>query len=133
MRVVDDYGHHPTEIRVTLETARRYVGAGRLIVIFQPHRYSRTQAFAAEFAQALDLADEVYLLEVYAASEEPIPGVSSLLISSQMQSSKVHYEPSMVAVVEAVTASAKENDLIMTMGAGDVSSLAPVILKSLAQ
>jgi UDP-N-acetylmuramate--alanine ligase len=104
-----------------------------LIVIFQPHRYSRTQAFAAEFAQALDLADEVYLLEVYAASEEPIPGVSSLLISSQMQSSKVHYEPSMVAVVEAVTASAKENDLIMTMGAGDVSSLAPVILKSLAQ
>jgi len=133
VRVVDDYGHHPTEIRVTLETARRYAGTGRLIVIFQPHRYSRTQAFAAEFAQALDLADEVYLLEVYAASEEPIPGVSSLLISSQMQSSKVHYEPSMVAVVEAVTASAKENDLIMTMGAGDVSSLAPVILKSLAQ
>ena len=133
VRVVDDYGHHPTEIRVTLETARRYVGVGRLIVIFQPHRYSRTQAFAAEFAQALDLADEVYLLEVYAASEEPIPGVSSLLISSQMQSSKVHYEPSMVAVVEAVTAGAKENDLIMTMGAGDVSSLAPVIMKSLAQ
>jgi UDP-N-acetylmuramate--alanine ligase len=133
VRVVDDYGHHPTEIRVTLETARRYAGTGRLIVIFQPHRYSRTQAFATEFAQALDLADEVYLLEVYAASEEPIPGVSSLLISSQMQSSKVHYEPSMVAVVEAVTASAKENDLIMTMGAGDVSSLAPVILKSLAQ
>jgi len=132
VRVVDDYGHHPTEIRVTLETARRYAGTGRLIVIFQPHRYSRTQAFAAQFAQALDLADEVYLLEVYAASEEPIPGVSSLLISSQMQSSKVHYEPSMVAVVEAVTASAKENDLIMTMGAGDVSSLAPVILKSLA-
>ena len=133
VRVVDDYGHHPTEIRVTLETARRYVGTGRLIVIFQPHRYSRTQAFAAEFAQALDLADEVYLLEVYAASEEPIPGVSSLLISSQMQSSKVHYEPSMVAVVEAVTAGAKENDLIMTMGAGDVSSLAPVIVKTLAQ
>ncbi|MEI6763331.1 MAG: UDP-N-acetylmuramate--L-alanine ligase [Actinomycetes bacterium] len=133
VRVVDDYGHHPTEIRVTLETARRYVGTGRLIVIFQPHRYSRTQAFAAGFAQALDLADEVYLLEVYAATEEPIPGVSSLLISSQMQSSKVHYEPSMVAVVEAVTESAKENDLIMTMGAGDVSSLAPVILKSLAQ
>ena len=133
VRVVDDYGHHPTEIRVTLETARRYVGAGRLIVIFQPHRYSRTQAFASEFAKALDLADEIYLLEVYAASEDPIPGVSSLLISSQMSSEKVHYEPSMVAVVEAVTEGAKENDLIMTMGAGDVSSLAPVIVKSLAQ
>jgi len=131
IRIIDDYGHHPTEIRVTLETARRYVGSGKIYVIFQPHRYSRTQAFAAEFAQALDLADEIYLLEVYAASEPPIPGVSSLLISSQMNSAKVHFEPSMIEVVEQVAASAVSGDLVMTLGAGDVSSLAPVIAKTL--
>jgi len=131
IRIIDVYGHHPTEIRVTLETARRYVGSGKIYVIFQPHRYSRTQAFAAEFAQALDLADEIYLLEVYAASEQPIPGVSSLLIASQMNPEKVHFEPSMIEVVEQVTAKARAGDLVMTLGAGDVSSLAPVIVKSL--
>ena len=118
---------------MTLETARRYAGSGRLIVVFQPHRYSRTQAFAKEFATALSLADEIYLLEVYAASEDPIPGVSSLLISSQMSGSHVHYEPSMIAVVEAIAATAKMGDVVMTMGAGDVNALAPVILKTLAQ
>ena len=131
IRIIDDYGHHPTEIRVTLETARRYVGDGKIYVIFQPHRYSRTQAFAAEFAHALDLADEIYLLEIYAASELPIPGVSSLLIASQMNPAKVHFEPSMIEVVEQVTAKATTGDLVMTLGAGDVSSLAPVIVKSL--
>jgi UDP-N-acetylmuramate--alanine ligase len=100
-------------------------------VIFQPHRYSRTQAFAREFAEALDLADEIYLLEVYAASEQPIPGVSSLLIASQMNPAKVHFEPSMIEVVEAVAQKAAKGDVVMTLGAGDVSSLAPVIVKSL--
>ena len=131
IRIIDDYGHHPTEIRVTLETARRYVGDGKIYVIFQPHRYSRTQAFAREFAEALDLADEIYLLEVYAASEQPIPGVSSLLIASQMNPAKVHFEPSMIEVVEAVAQKAAKGDVVMTLGAGDVSSLAPVIVKSL--
>ena len=131
IRIIDDYGHHPTEIRVTLETARRYVGDGKIYVIFQPHRYSRTQAFAREFAEALDLADEIYLLEVYAASEQPIAGVSSLLIASQMNPAKVHFEPSMIEVVEAVVQKAAKGDVVMTLGAGDVSSLAPVIVKSL--
>jgi len=131
IRVIDDYGHHPTEIRVTLETARRYAGTGRVIVIFQPHRYSRTKAFYQEFAQALNLADHIYLLEIYAASEEPLSGVSSLLIAQQMEPSKVTYEPSMVEVVERVTSEAKPGDVIMTLGAGDVSSLAPVIVRSL--
>jgi len=131
VRVIDDYGHHPTEIRVTLETARRYAGTGRVIVIFQPHRYSRTKAFYQEFAQALNLADHIYLLEIYAASEEPLSGVSSLLIAQQMELSKVTYEPSMVEVVERVTSEAKPGDVIMTLGAGDVSSLAPVIVRSL--
>ena len=131
IRVIDDYGHHPTEVRVTLETAKRYADGGRVLVVFQPHRYSRTQAFAHEFSQALDYADVLYLLEVYAASEEPIPGVSSLLISNQMNPTKVHYQPSMVEVVEQVCAQARKGDLIMTLGAGDVSSLAPLILRGL--
>ena len=131
IRVIDDYGHHPTEIRVTLETARRSVGSGKIYVVFQPHRYSRTAAFASEFAQALDLADTVYLLEVYPASEEPIPGVSSLLISGQMSVLKAHFQPSMIEVVEELTRQAVKGDLIITLGAGDVSSLAPVIVKSL--
>jgi UDP-N-acetylmuramate--alanine ligase len=88
IRVIDDYGHHPTEIRVTLDAARRYAGDGRLLVIFQPHRYSRTQAFMSEFATALSLADNVTLLEVYAASEKPIPGVSSEVISESMTNGK---------------------------------------------
>ena len=84
IRVVDDYGHHPTEIEVTLRAARRYAGDGRVIVIFQPHRYSRTQAFLSDFARVLDEADRAVLLEVYAASEKVIPGVSSQLIVDQM-------------------------------------------------
>ena len=77
VRVIDDYGHHPTEIKVTLTAAKRYCGGGKVIVIFQPHRYSRTRAFTKEFAEALSVADSLWLLEVYAASETPISGVSS--------------------------------------------------------
>lgn len=131
IKVVDDYGHHPTEVRVTLETARRFAQGGRVIVIFQPHRYSRTQAFAQEFAAALNLADEVFLLEIYAASEDPIPGVSSLLITAAMAPDKAHYQPSMIEVVDEVARIAQSGDLIMTLGAGDVSSLAPVIVQAL--
>ena len=131
--VIDDYGHHPTEVRVTLETARRFVGSGKVIVIFQPHRYSRTAMFAKDFAKALELADKTFLLEVYAASEQPIPGVSSLLISKQMPADKVAYEPSMIQVVEEVTNIANSGDLIITLGAGDVNSLAPVIIQNLEE
>ncbi|MEY4061461.1 MAG: hypothetical protein RL602_92, partial [Actinomycetota bacterium] len=84
VRVIDDYGHHPTEIHVTLEAARRYAADGRLIVIFQPHRYSRTKAFAPQFAKELGTADRAILLEVYAASEKPIDGVTSKMITSMM-------------------------------------------------
>jgi len=131
IRILDDYGHHPTEIRVTLETARRYAESGRVIVIFQPHRYTRTQAFYREFAESLRIADYVYLLEVYAASEEPIPGVSSLLISQAVADSQIYYEPSMVEVVEKISAQAERGDVIITMGAGDVNVLGPLILRNL--
>ena len=136
VKVIDDYGHHPTEIRVTLAAARRYAQGGRVIVLFQPHRYTRTEAFAEEFADALMAADATFLLEVYAASETPIPGVSSLRIAQSMQKrgyEDVLFEPSMLDAVAAITALAEPGDLIITMGAGDVSSIAPVIVKSLAE
>lgn len=133
IRVIDDYGHHPTEIAVTLETARRYAGTGRLLVIFQPHRYSRTKAFAVEFATALSAADLILLLEVYPASEAPIFGVTSALIAKSIEPSKVLVEPSMIAMVAKVVREAKSGDVILTLGAGDVSSLAPVIINALSE
>ena len=129
--VIDDYGHHPTEIRATLETARIFAESGRVLTVFQPHRYSRTQAFASEFAASLALADHTYLLEIYPASETAIPGVTSSLIASKMNSDHVTYEPSMPAVVEAVAQDAQPGDVIITLGAGDVSSLGKLILNAL--
>jgi UDP-N-acetylmuramate--alanine ligase len=131
--VIDDYGHHPTEVRVTLETAKRFAGNGRVIVIFQPHRYSRTAMFVSEFAEVLDIADQVFLLEVYAASEEPIPGVSSIQIANAMASSKVKFEPSMIEVVTEAATMAKSGDVVITLGAGDVNLLVPLILQTLEE
>ena len=129
VRVIDDYGHHPTEIQVTLEAARRYAADGRLIVIFQPHRYSRTQAFASAFATVLDTADRAIVLEVYAASEKPIDGVTSKLITQHMKIGE--YIPNFVEVTDSVIEMAQPGDVIMTLGAGDVSSLAPIIVDGL--
>ena len=131
IRVIDDYGHHPTELQVTLEAARRYAGDGRLIVIFQPHRYSRTLAFAQGFADVLDTADRAIVLEVYAASEKPIDGVTSKLITSKMSNGE--YIPNFVEVTDSVIAMAEPGDVIMTLGAGDVSSLAPIIVDGLTR
>jgi len=131
IRIIDDYGHHPTEIRVTLDAARRYAGDGRLLVIFQPHRYSRTQAFMSDFAVALSLADDVILLEVYAASEKPIAGVSSEVIAQSMTNGK--YIPNFVDATDTVIEMAKPGDVIMTLGAGDVSSLGPIIVDGLTK
>jgi UDP-N-acetylmuramate--alanine ligase len=132
VKVIDDYGHHPTEVNVTLTTAKNLAQAGRVIVIFQPHRYSRTAAFATQFSTSLALADFTYLLEVYAASEKPLPGVSSLLIAKAMNPQQVKFEPSMIEVVNEVAAMAKSGDVILTLGAGDVSSLGEPILQALA-
>jgi len=131
IRVIDDYGHHPTEIHVTLEAARRYADSGRLIVIFQPHRYSRTKAFAEQFAQELNVADRAIVLEVYAASEKPIEGVNSKLITSKMN--KGEYIPNFVEVTDSVIEDAQPGDVIVTLGAGDVSSLASIIVEGLSR
>jgi len=129
IRIIDDYGHHPTEIRVTLEAARRYAGDGRVLVIFQPHRYSRTQAFLDGFATSLDLADDVTLLEIYAASEKPIHGITSELIAAKME--RGHYLPNFVQASDRIIEMSQPGDVIITLGAGDVNSLAPIIAEGL--
>ena len=132
VKVIDDYGHHPTEITVTLIAAKNLAQSGRVLVVFQPHRYSRTAVFSHQFAEALSNSDFTFLLEVYAASEQPIPGVSSLLIIKDMKSDQAKFEPSMVQVVSEVAKMAKSGDVIITLGAGDVSSLGDPILQALA-
>jgi UDP-N-acetylmuramate--alanine ligase len=132
VKVIDDYGHHPTEITVTLIAAKNLAQSGRVLVVFQPHRYSRTAVFSHQFAEALSNSDFTFLLEVYAASEQPIPGVSSLLIIKDMKSDQAKFEPSMVQVVSEVAMMAKSGDVIITLGAGDVSSLGDPILQALA-
>ena len=129
IRVIDDYGHHPTEIKVTLDAAKRYAGGGKVLAIFQPHRYSRTKAFTTQFAEALSVADSVWLLEVYAASEQPITGVTSANIAKLI--SHAIFEPNFLAVTEAIAKAANPGDVIMTLGAGDVSSLGPLIIEEL--
>ena len=130
IRVIDDYGHHPTEIEATLTAARRFAGDGKLIVLFQPHRYSRTKAFIDEFARTLDLADEVIMLEIYAASEKPIDGVTSESIVQKMKHGR--FIPNFMQAVDSAISIAKPGDVIITLGAGDVSSLAPIIVQGLS-
>lgn len=128
--VIDDYAHHPTEVEATLMAAREYAGEGRVIALFQPHLYSRTQNFAAEFAQALSLADRAIVTAVYAAREDPIPGVEGSLISDLMAGGEFVEDRAEAAAHAADVASA--GDVILTIGAGDVTELGPVILERIA-
>ncbi|WP_428339385.1 UDP-N-acetylmuramate--L-alanine ligase [Mycobacterium sp.] len=133
VKVFDDYAHHPTEVGVTLEAVRTLLeqaGTGRSLVVFQPHLYSRTQAFAAEFGAALDGADQVFVLDVYGAREQPIAGVSGASVAEHV-SVPVQYLPDFSAVAEAVAAAAEPGDVVVTMGAGDVTMLAPEIVTAL--
>jgi UDP-N-acetylmuramate--alanine ligase len=128
--VVDDYGHHPTEIRATLAAARE-CGHQRIFVIFQPHRYTRTRDLLDEFCSAFTEADTVVVLPIYAASEEPIPGVTAEGLASRIQGPTVHYAPEFEAAVAAIAGQVREGDLILTLGAGSVSQLGPQILAAL--
>ena len=140
VRVFDDYAHHPTEVRAAL-TALRAVATqdptghptmtgARSIVVFQPHLYSRTAAFARDFGHALNNADEVFVLDVYAAREQPLPGVSGATIAEHV-GVPVHYLPDLSAVAARVAAAARPGDVVVTMGAGDVTLLGPEILAAL--
>jgi len=132
--IVDDYGHHPTEIRATLAAARQ-CGFRRIHVIFQPHRYTRTQQLMEEFAGAFGDADTLRVLDIYAASEQPIEGITGERLAraiAQRSGKKVHYMPSFADAADAVTSEAREGEMILTLGAGNVSQLGPQILERLA-
>jgi UDP-N-acetylmuramate--alanine ligase len=128
--VVDDYGHHPTEIRATLAAARE-CGHRRILVVFQPHRFSRTLDLQDQFSGAFRDADFVFVLPIYAASEEPIPGVTAERLAGYIEGPQTGFAPDFATAVAAVAAEAREGDLILTLGAGSVSQLAPQILAAL--
>lgn len=133
--VLDDYGHHPTEIRATLAAAR-LGGHKRIHVLFQPHRYTRTQLLMDAFAQAFHAADHVYILDIYAASEPPITGVTAEALTRRLREfghRGVEYVGSMDAGVQEVAAAAQAGDVIVTLGAGNVSQAGDRILKSLQE
>ena len=126
-RVYDDYGHHPTEVKATLEGAKALCGAesqsGRLICVFQPHTYSRTAALYGEFLTAFDAADTVIFMDIYAARENNIYGVSSEGLAHDIcwaTPDKADFCPTPNAAAEAIRALAKEGDIVVVMGAGDV-------------
>jgi UDP-N-acetylmuramate--alanine ligase len=140
VRVFDDYAHHPTEVRATLAAVRTVTeqAAGgpagtsraRSIVVFQPHLYSRTQAFAREFGNALGAADEVFVLDVYAAREQPIAGVSGATVAQHV-AVPVTYVPDFSAVAAKVADAAAPGDVVITMGAGDVTMLGAELITAL--
>lgn len=135
VRVYDDYAHHPTEVgSAALAAARGIAGAGRVVAVFQPHLYSRTQIFAEAFGAALGAADIVVVMEVYAAREDPVPGVTGALISQAvpLPAGSVHFEPSWSAVPGLVASLVRSGDLVLTIGAGDVTMIGPAVLDVLA-
>lgn len=132
--VVDDYAHNPGKVDAVVRTAKEIAGEHRLFVVFQPHLYSRTRDFAAAFAAGLEPADEVLLLEVYGAREEPIDGVGSHLIAKPLAA---HGVPVQVVdadgAIAAIVASARSGDLVLTVGAGDITHLGPRVLEALGR
>ncbi len=139
VRVFDDYAHHPTKVRAALSALRTLVrqgetthaGAGRAVVVFQPHLYSRTQIFAREFGEALSDADRVFVLDVYGAREQPIAGISGATVAEHVNA-EVTYLPDFSAVAEQVANEVRTGDVVVTMGAGDVTMLGPEIVEALA-
>jgi UDP-N-acetylmuramate--alanine ligase len=141
--VLDTYAHHPTELAADLRAARGIIGGrgtggnGRVIAVFQPHLYSRTRIFAAEFGAALGLADEVVVLDVYAAREDPEPGVTGRLVADAVPGGpvfggSVRYVADFGDVPKVVAALAAPGDLVLTMGAGDITRMGPLVLAEIA-
>ncbi len=142
VRVYDDYAHHPTEVRAQLDAAQAVLRSdaerldrskAKLIAVFQPGTYSRTQTFAIEFGQALAAADVVVVMDIFPAREEPIPGVTGELIAEQvpLTADRIVYEVDWAAVPARVAAVAEPGDLVLTMGIGDVHLLCPLILQAI--
>jgi UDP-N-acetylmuramate--alanine ligase len=135
--VVDDYAHNPGKVAAVVETAARLVERpGRLVAVFQPHLYSRTRDFATELGQGLAPADVVVVMDVYAAREDPVPGVSGALVADAVKAARpdteVWYVPSWSEVAPTVAALVRPQDLVLTVGAGDVTMIGPEVLRALA-
>jgi UDP-N-acetylmuramate--alanine ligase len=132
VRVVDDYGHHPTEIRATLQAAKQCCD-GKVHVIFQPHRYTRTQALLAEFATSFGEADNLFVLDIYPASEQPIPGITGELLTQKIAAAgkPAMYVSSMSDAVAAAAGVARPGDIVLTLGAGSVYQLGPQVIEAL--
>ncbi|MER6209530.1 UDP-N-acetylmuramate--L-alanine ligase [Streptomyces sp. NPDC001642] len=135
VQVIDSYAHHPTEMTADLEAMRAAASTSRLLVVFQPHLFSRTQELGKEMGQSLALADASLVLDIYPAREDPIPGVTSDLIIEAARAAGADVTPvhDKADVPEAVAGMAKPGDLVLTMGAGDVTDLGPRILDRLAK
>jgi UDP-N-acetylmuramate--alanine ligase len=131
VRVLDSYAHHPTELSVDLAAAREIAAGGRVIVIFQPHLFSRTRIFARQFGEALGAADEIFVLDVYPAREDPEPGVTGALVADAVPGGRAAFWPRSAGLPDAVADVAKPGDLVLTMGAGDVTKLGPSIVAAL--
>jgi len=148
VRVLDSYAHHPTELAADLRAARDIVAggsggrggvvppegnaaSGRVIAIFQPHLYSRTRIFAADFGAALGLADEVVVLDVYAAREDPEPGVTGQLVADAVPGGRARFLPDRTQIAPVIARIAQPGDVVLTMGAGDVTVLGPQLVETL--
>ncbi len=131
--VVDDYAHHPTEVRATIRAARAAAPDRRLVVAFQPHLFTRTRDLAREFAEALGEADDVYLLDIYPAREQPIAGVTSELVADVMRAAghAPSWRGGRNTLTAALAGAVRAGDLVITMGAGDVTRCGPELLRTL--
>ena len=131
--VVDDYGHHPTEIAATLGAASE-LGFDRIVCVFQPHRYSRTQSLAADFGRVFGAADVLRVMDVFSAGEQPIPGVSGKTVVSSVLESEpakdVEYVPNRHELVDALVELCRPGDLLITQGAGDVTAIGPAFVEA---
>ncbi|MFF4325463.1 UDP-N-acetylmuramate--L-alanine ligase [Streptomyces sp. NPDC048387] len=134
VQVIDSYAHHPTEMTADLEAIRGAAGDARILVVFQPHLFSRTQELGTEMGQSLALADASVVLDIYPAREDPVPGVTSEIIiaAARAAGADVTPEHDKAAVADVIAGMAKPGDLVLTMGAGDVTDLGPQILARLS-
>jgi UDP-N-acetylmuramate--alanine ligase len=133
VRVFDSYAHHPTELAADLRAARDISSNGRVIAIFQPHLYSRTRIFAADFGAALALADQAVVLDVYAAREDPEPGVTGGLVADAVPGGQALFLPDRTQVAPAIVRIAEPGDVVLTMGAGDVTALGPLLIEAIGR
>jgi len=131
--VVDDYAHHPTEIRATLAAARTAFPARRIVAAFQPHLYSRTRDFAREFGEALAAADSVFVADIYPAREQPIPGVTAAMIvdSTRAAGGMVSWQGARGSLAAELARNVRAGDVVLTIGAGDITKTGPELLEAL--